>query len=77
MYCYSCLKENGKKLNYFSYIASKKNEDCEMVLKLVMDKIDMNKINSLIDDIECMSDVRKKFYKNILNKRFEVLKNIA
>ncbi len=71
--CYSCLKEDGKKINYFTYISSRKNEECNKALKEIVKKIDMNKINNMIDEIDCISDVRKDFYKKILNKRFKIL----
>lgn len=72
--CYSCLKENGKKINYFSYISSMKNNECNNALRFVIDKVDMEKINNMIDEINCISEVRKSFYKSILNKRFDLLK---
>ena len=33
----------------------------------------MNKIENLIDEIPCISDLRKKFYKTILNKRYDLI----
>ena len=33
----------------------------------------MEKIESLIDEIPYISDLRKKFYKIILNKRYELI----
>ena len=32
--------------------------------------MDIKKINSIIDDIPCISDVQKKFYKAIINERY-------
>ena len=53
-----------------------KNNECNNALKFVIDKIDMKKINNMIDEINCMTDVRKDFYKSILNKRFEILEKV-
>lgn len=72
--CYSCLKENGKKINYMTFIKSKKNEDCNNAIKRVFGKIDIDKINKLIDDISCISIIRKEFYKKIIAYRFEIIK---
>ena len=33
----------------------------------------VNKIENLIDEIPCISDLRKKFYKTILNKRYDLI----
>lgn len=74
--CYSCLKENGKKINYMTYIKSRKNEECNMAIIRMFDKIDMDKINKFIDEIPYMSDVRKQFYINIIKTRYEIIKEV-
>ena len=74
--CYSCIKENGKKINYISYIKSKKNEDCNDAIKRVFGKINMKKINDFIDEISCMTHIRKEFYKKIISYRYEILKGV-
>ena len=71
--CYSCIKENGKKINYMTFIKEMKNEECNSAIKRIFDKIDMEKINNFIDSIECLSNVRKEFYKNIIEKRYLIL----
>ena len=50
-----------------------KNEECNSAIKRIFDKIDMEKINNFIDSIECLSNVRKEFYKNIIEKRYLIL----
>ena len=74
--CYSCIKENGKKINYISYIKSKKNKDCNDAIKRVFGKINMKKINDFIDEISCMTHIRKEFYKKIISYRYEILKGV-
>ena len=74
--CYSCIKENGKKINYISYIKSKKNEDCNDAIKRVFGKINIKKINDFIDEISCMTHIRKEFYKKIISYRYEILKGV-
>lgn len=74
--CYSCLKENGKKINYISYIKQMKNEACNSAIARVFSNIEMEKIYNFIDEIECMSKVRKDFYKNIISKRYEIIKEV-
>ena len=74
--CYSCLKENGKKINYMTYIKQMKNEECNEAIKRLFLNIDMEKINYFIDKAEEMSKIRKDFYKKIIAKRYEILKEI-
>lgn len=73
--CYSCIKLNGKKINYMSFINSMKNDYCNRAIKEVFPIIDLNKIFSFIDEIDCMSFVRKNFYKTIINYRYNILNN--
>ncbi len=73
---FSCIKEQGNRIAYFSYIKSKKNEACNQSLKRIFPKIDMPKIDSFIDSIDCISNIRKEFYKKLLEMRYSVLKEI-
>ena len=74
--CYSCIKENDKKINYMSYIKQRKNSECNNAIKRIFSNIDINKIIEFIDKIETMSKVRKEFYKNIINCRYEIIRNV-
>lgn len=74
--CYSCLKENGKKINYITFIKQMKNEECNNAIKRIFININMDEINKFIDTIECMSDLRKNFYKEIIAQRYEIIKEI-
>lgn len=74
--CYSCIKENGKKINYITYIKSMENNECNNAIYRVFDKININEINKFIDKTEGMSNCRKDFYKKIINFRYEILREI-
>ncbi len=74
--CYSCLKENGKKINYMTYIKQMKNEECNDAIKRLFANIKIDQIKSFIDNIGCMSDVRKDFYKKIIEHRYKIIKKI-
>ena len=71
--CYSCIKENGKKINYMSFIKEHKNQDCNNAIRRIMPKVNMENINEFIDGIDCMQDIRKAFYKNIILIRYQIL----
>ena len=74
--CYSCLKENGKKINYMTFIKQKENEECNNAIKRLFANINMNEIKKFIDGIECMSKIRKEFYKKIIEQRYEIIKGV-
>lgn len=72
--CYSCLKENGKKISYFSYIKQMKNEECNEAIKRIFKNININEIEKFISNIENMTEIRKDFYKQIVKQRYEIIR---
>ena len=74
--CYSCIKENGKKINYMSYIKSIKNNECNNAMKRMFNKIDIDEINNFIKNAPCISNSRKNFYKKIICYRYEIMKDV-
>lgn len=74
--CYSCLKENGKKINYMSYIKQMKNIECNNAIKNIFNDIDINKIMIFIDGISCINETRKVFYKNIIKQRYDMIEKV-
>ena len=74
--CYSCIKENGKKINYMSFIKEMKNQECNNAIKRVFVNIHIDEIKMFIDNIEYMSSIRKAFYKKILEIRYENIKEV-
>lgn len=74
--CYSCIKENNKKINYISYIKSLKNEECNLAIVRVVPNINIEKIHSFINSITCISDIRRNFYNKIINYRYEILNEV-
>ena len=74
--CYSCIKENGKKINYMTYIRSLNNEECNKAILRIYLKINIEKIDNFIDNIDCMTHERKEFYKKIINLRYDVIKQV-
>ncbi|MBQ8292273.1 MAG: HipA domain-containing protein [Bacilli bacterium] len=67
----SAIKLNNKRINYFDFISSLQNKDCNEALKRIVPKIDMNRINALIDNIPLMSTYQQEFYKKVLKARKE------
>lgn len=74
--CYSCIMIDGKKINYMAYIKSRKNEELNKAVDRVFERIAINKVNSFIDEISCISDTRKTFYKKIISLRYDIIKDV-
>ncbi len=69
----SAITKNGKRINYFEFISSCENKDCNEALKRIVPRIDMNKINKLIDETTPIADEHKLFLKTILSARKELI----
>ena len=69
----SQVKYQGKKSSYYDIISSLAFEECNNALVRITERVDLNKINKLIDSIEKISDLRREFYKTILKERFEII----
>lgn len=67
----SGIKQDGQKINYYDFIYAGKNPGCNAALKRILPKIDIERINQLIDDTPYISDLQKRFYKTMLAERRE------
>lgn len=63
--------EDGRKASYKQYIASFVNSDCTAALLRIAPRIDIDKICEIVDDTPGISDIRKQFYKTMLNERYQ------
>ena len=67
----SHIKVKNRKSSYFEVINSLQFEACNDALKRIVPRIDLERINAIIDEIEGISEVRKHFYKVMLQQRYE------
>ena len=67
----SQIKYNGKKSSYYEIISSLAFEECNNALVRIVERVELDKINKLIDSVENISEKRKEFYKIILKQRYE------
>jgi hypothetical protein len=65
----SAIEEDGKKIPYFSFISSLKNEDCNAALKRIHGRIDMGRINEIVEGVPLLLPVQKEFHKIMLQER--------
>lgn len=67
----SPIKLDGKNSLYYEVISSLKYEECNKALKRIVERINLDKIYTLVDSVELISDIRKEFYKTIIRERYE------
>ena len=64
---------DGKKSSYYEVIHSCAFPACNKALKSVFDRIDMQRIYTLVDDTLFISETHKCFYKHMLSARFALI----
>ena len=63
----------GKKSSYYELIDSLRYEECNEAVIRMKPKINLEKMEKIIDGVEEISMVRKTFYKSMLHLRYEVM----
>ena len=66
----SQIRLNGKKSSYFEVINSLQFDECNEALSNVIERLDMAKIERLINDTPLISDVQRTFYKHMIKARY-------
>lgn len=69
----SIIENGGKKINYHEFLQTTTNKDCLAAVRKIVPKIEAKAadIKAFINEIEVLSDVRKRFYTEILKRRRE------
>ena len=65
----SAIKADDRKLSYFEYISSLKNEDCALALEKISARIDMRRIKALIQETPGLLPIQREFYYVMLSER--------
>lgn len=65
----SAIMLNGKRIKYFDFISSLQNEDCNAALRRIVPKVNLVKINALVDGTPALTYLQRQFYKTMLAER--------
>lgn len=67
----SAIKQNGRKINYYDFMTSNQDPDYCDAVREIMPKINIVQICDLIDNVPCISDLQKDFYKTYVEERYQ------
>ena len=67
----SAIKLNDRKINYYDFISSMQNADCNKAILRLVPNIDIKLISKFIDNVPYISDLQKEFYKTYIATRYE------
>ena len=73
----SAIKYNGSKIKYYDFITKLENGECTKALMRIYPKINVEKIYNIIDEIPCITNIRKEFYKTIIKYKYENILKVA
>ena len=65
----SAITLEGKKIRYFDFISSLRDEGCNRALRRIVPRSDMSKIKKLIHDTPFLSDLQQQFFLTMLAER--------
>ena len=65
----SAIRQNGQKLNYFDFISSLKQQDCNAALKRIAPRIQTQALQELVDQTPSLTDLQREFYFTMLSER--------
>lgn len=66
---YMTVEKNGA-AGYFDILCSGFDKNCVEAVKRIVPEIDLGKINTVIDNLEGLTDIQKTFYKEIIMYRY-------
>lgn len=69
----SAIRLRGRKINYYDFLNSGDNEDCNDALLRIVPRIDMEKIAQFIDRVEGITELQKQFYQRYLASRYDLI----
>ena len=67
----SAVKLDGQKINYYDFLMSGEYDDCDEAIVRIVPRIDMEKIEQLINETPYITDLQKDFYKAYINARYK------
>lgn len=73
----SAISQDGKKINYFDFISSLDQPDCNAALKRIVPRMDMNQIRGIVEATPGLSELQKQFFTTMLTMRKERILDYA
>ena len=69
----SAIKHKGSKINYYNFLNTAENEDCNAAILRMVPQIDMDAIYAFIDEVPFLTDLQRTFYKTYLDARYDLI----
>ena len=67
----SAIKLNGRKINYYDFLMSAEEPECNAAIQRMVPKINLEQIKGFIEEVPFITELQKTFYKRYITARFE------
>ena len=67
----STMKINGARIDYYDFMTSLENAECDAAVARLYRHIDLDRIDGIIDETPGITDLQREFYKTIIRARKE------
>ena len=69
----SQIKMDGRKSSYYDVILGMRYAECNEALARVFPRIDLDEIHGIVDSIDSITDVHKRFYRHMIDSRYHLI----
>lgn len=73
----SGIKQDGQKINYYHFISSLKNKDCNDALKRIVPRITVPGLVKLVEETPFIGELQRRFYQTMLLERREKILQLS
>lgn len=73
----SAIQKNKRKINYYDFMTSAKNDDCNAAIARIHPQIDMEEIKDFIYKTEGIDELQKDFYAYYIGARYDKILTLA
>ena len=67
----SAIKLDGRKINYYDFLMSAEEPECNAAIQRMVSKINLEQIKGFIEEVPFITELQKTFYKRYITARFE------
>ena len=69
----SVVKLKGRKINYYDFLNGEHPDECDRAISRIVPRMDLNSISDFIESVPVISETQRRFYRQYLNARYNLI----
>lgn len=69
----SAVKLKGRKINYYDFLNGEHPDECDRAISRIVPRVDLDIISDFIESVPVITEIQKRFYKQYLNARYNLI----